>query len=270
MNATSLLMAAVFMASWQTMTPAERSTTLSAGAEQAFEQRFESLSRPFMGTAYGESPLGEAQAPDADPLIRFDRVDCLTFVEEMMALSYSRSEDEVVGWLNRIRYAHDVPRYGDRNHVMEAQWLPVNLKKGFIVDVTQHYGGASVKSVTKTLTAQSWQSRTGAALKLAPQDQAVGRFAWDIIPVAQAVGVVKKVPTGTILVAVRADRPDRVTRITHLGFVVQTAKGPMLRHASRTFKKVVDEPLDKFVKRNLGYAKWTVEGVSLFSVRSPT
>jgi hypothetical protein len=65
-------------------------------------------------------------------------------------------------------------------------------------------------------------------------------------------------------VVVRADRPWLVTRISHVALLVQTPKGPMLRHASRSFKKVVDEPVARYLGRNLDFGLWTIEGLALY------
>jgi hypothetical protein len=54
--------------------------------------------------------------------------------------------------------------------------------------------------------------------------------------------------------------------VSHVGFLVHKPSGPHLRHASRSFGRVVDEPLSKYLERNLGYGKWTVEGLSVFEV----
>ncbi len=267
MNAAPVLLALTLLGNWQAMTPVERTDALKAAHKQPFAERLKLVSEGFLGTPYGDSPLGEGAGKDADPLIRYDVVDCLTFVEETMAMSIAPNDSELVSTLNRIRYANDTPKYAERNHLMEAQWLPYNIKKGFLADVTKLYGGHHVKRAPKVLTADTWKSRSGTALGLAPAEQMLGDFGLDIIPVEEAEAIVKKVPTGTVLVAVRADRAAMVTRVTHVGFVLQTPKGPMLRHASRTFTKVVDEPLSSFMKRNLGYAKWTVEGVALYAVR---
>src|SRR5262249_12099715 len=81
---------------------------------------------------------------------------------------------------------------------------------------------------------------------------------------------IKQVPSGTILLVVRDDRPTRVTRVTHLGFVVQKGKRTFLRHAARNrYARVVDEDLESFLLRNSKYALWPVAGVALYEVRAP-
>src|SRR5215211_1421494 len=72
------------------------------------------VSARFLGTPYVHSPLGEGAGVDPDAIIRFDAVDCLTFVEETLALSIARSPTQVVPILLHLRYGRG-PLYEDRN-----------------------------------------------------------------------------------------------------------------------------------------------------------
>lgn len=242
---------------------------LALAALGADPTALEAVSAKFLGTPYVVSPLGEGKGKDPDPLFRKDAVDCLTFVEEAIALSLAPTEAEVVPLLTRIRYEGDEADFEQRNHVMEAQWLPSNLKKGFLKDITRELGGEQTVRAKKRLDDTAWKSKTGAGLGLAPTSQKHGDYEWDMIPATLALEKLARAPSGTVVVVVRADRPNMVTRISHIGFLVHKPSGPFLRHASRSFGKVVDEPLANYLGRNLGYARWTVEGLSLFSVQSP-
>jgi hypothetical protein len=207
---------------------------------------------------------------DPDPTFRTDAVDCLTFVEETLALSLARQDSEVPTLLEHIRYA-STPVYEDRNHLMEAQWLPNNLRKGFLVDVTRRYGGKDTVQVQKVLTSRTWTSRSSQELKLPKARQPVGTFSLDVIPLAQLLAHIHQVPSGTIMVIVREDLPLKATRITHLGFVVQKGKRTWLRHAARNgYLRVVDEDLETFLSRNARYTKWKVTGMGLFEAQRPS
>jgi hypothetical protein len=228
-----------------------------------------SNSEHFLGTKYVVSPLGEGEGKDTDPRIRTDAVDCLTFVETTMAQSLSADEDHVLPTLDAIRYGGSTVSYGERNHVMEAQWLPNNLKKGFLRDVTKQYAGDTTVHVTKVITEKTWAAKEGKGLGLDAEHQAKGEFGLDILPAKAALEKLKKAPDGTVIVVVRADKPSLVTRISHVGFLVHKKEGVFMRHASKTFGKVVDEDLTAYLGRNLGYAKWTVEGFALLEVTAP-
>ncbi|MGZ6134961.1 MAG: N-acetylmuramoyl-L-alanine amidase-like domain-containing protein, partial [Myxococcaceae bacterium] len=62
----------------------------------SLQGRILGLSAQFLGTPYAHSPLGEGEGPDPDPRLRLDRMDCLTFVETVMALALSSSVEDVV------------------------------------------------------------------------------------------------------------------------------------------------------------------------------
>ncbi|WP_224366164.1 N-acetylmuramoyl-L-alanine amidase-like domain-containing protein [Hyalangium versicolor] len=255
---------------WAELTPEQRATLLKAAEPGAqLDQRLLHVSERFLGTRYLASPLGEGSGVDPDPTFRTDAVDCLTFVEETLALSLARQDAEVPTLLEHIRYASS-PVYEDRNHLMEAQWLPNNVRKGFLTDVTRRYGGEDTAQVRKVITARTWTSRSSQELKLPKDRQPVGTFSLDIIPLERLLAHARQIPSGTIMVIVRDDLPLKATRITHLGFVVQKGKRTWLRHAARNgYFRVVDEDLETFLARNARYTKWKVTGVSLFEAHHP-
>src|SRR5262249_57950217 len=128
-----------------------------------------------VGTPYRVSPLGEGSGRDADPRIRFDAVDCQTFVEETIALSLAGRAAEVESLLTELRYRRE-PTYEDRNHLMEAQWLPHNLEKGFVRDVTRRYGGEAAIQASKQLTTRTWTSRSTPQPALRVDRRPLGTF----------------------------------------------------------------------------------------------
>ncbi|XXF80234.1 DUF1460 domain-containing protein [Myxococcaceae bacterium GXIMD 01537] len=254
---------------WAGLTQEQRAALLVTGAQRPLVERLLDTSARFIDTPYVLSPLGEGQGVDPDPTFRLDAVDCLTFVEETLALSLARHEDEVAPLLESIRYA-STPVYEDRNHLMEAQWLPNNVRKGFVADVTRRYGGQDVVQAQKVLTAASWRSRSSQELKLPPERQVQGTFALDMIPLARVAAHAARVPSGTLFVVLRDDLPFKATRVTHVGFVVQKGARTYLRHAARSrYGRVVDEDLESFLARNARYDKWRVTGVSLFEPLIP-
>ncbi len=253
---------------WMDLTEMEREAAIRQLASEPLPGRLLEASEKFLGTPYTTSPLGEGQGKDADPLIRFDAVDCLTFVEETMAISFANEPREVEPILIDLRYAREVA-FDDRNHLMEAQWLPHNLAKGFVRDVTRRYGGDSTEVVHKTLTPTTWASRSSRALGLSPNRQPVGTFDLPIIPIDRVSAVAKRIPSGTILAVVRENRPYKPTRISHVGFVLHRGQKTYLRHATLRAAKVVDEEFSSFLLRNSKYEKWKVVGISLYEAVPP-
>lgn len=247
---------------WSELDSAGRTRAIGELRATAWPARLEAASARFLGTPYLVSPLGEGAGQDPDPLLRLDAVDCLTMVEQSLALGAAEDDASLVAELNRIRYTGE-PSYANRNHVMEAQWLPHLVRAGRLREVTREYGGATTRRVTKVITSATWRGRVGRALALAPSAQATGRYELDLVPRAHVLEAVRGAPSGLVVAVVRADRASVVTRISHVGVLVQTSSGTVLRHASSLKGRVVDEPLSEYLRRN-GEARWELVGVALY------
>ena len=248
--------------------PAALEALLASVRGQSFQGRLLGLSERFLGTPYAHSPLGEGEGPDPDPRLRLDRVDCLTYVETVMALALSGSVEDVVHVLDSIRY-RSRPDYAGRNHLMEAEWLPSNAAKGLVRDVTVQLGGEAARPGWKVIGAEAWGSTTAQALGLPPAARLTGRFPLSVLPVDSVLSGAAHWPSGTLLLVVREDAPWRITRVSHLGFVVQRGGRTFLRHATRGWKDgVVDEELSHLLARHARYG-WKIVGVSLWEVRDP-
>jgi hypothetical protein len=254
---------------WMDMTEEERRAQLDqTSSTTGLPERLVQMSERFLGTPYAVSPLGEGSGKDPDPRIRFDAVDCLTFVEETIALGLSSSWEEVERLLTRIRYA-DQPIYAQRNHLMEAQWIPNNIQKGFLTTATRRYGGDLTQRVWKEINQRTWASNRSRQLGLTGAERPMGKYALSMVDLQNAPAIAPRVVSGTILAIVREDRAFSVTRVSHVGFVIQKDRRTYLRHATRTFGKVVDEDLKTFLARNLKYDKWKVVGISLYEAAAP-
>jgi len=251
---------------WDALDPLAQSAALRSVAEAPAPARLVALSAHFLGARYQVSPLGEGEGIDPDPLFRSDAADCLTMVEQSLALSLARTPDEVLPTLNRLRYSDEGVTYASRLHLMEAQWLPTQLSRGVIRDVTREIGGEVTVRTRKSLTTRTWTSASSRALSLPAEKQPVGDFAFDVIPLADAEARMSAIPEGTLLLVVREERELKATRVTHLGIVLHRAGRVWLRHAARNgYGRVVDEDLRTFLTRNARYTRWPVVGVSLYA-----
>ena len=221
---------------WMSLSEHDRAQAVLALESKPLPQRFVDATARFLGTPYVLSPLGEGSGRDPDPKIRYDAVDCVTFVETAMALSLAPRPDTVEPVLQTIRY-REKQVYEDRNHLMEAQWIPYNLKKGFIADVTRRYGGADAVAVSKTFSDETWSSPQGKGLFIPKDYRVQGQYSWEVIPLGKFSAKAKAIPSGTILLVVREDKPDVITRISHLGLLVQDNGRTMVRHASSLAKR---------------------------------
>src|SRR5690606_21862905 len=127
---------------WSRMNAGARAEALASVADRPLKERLVSLSAHFLGARYVLSPLGAGRGQDADPLFHAEAADCLTFVEQSLALAYSGSPGDVLSELTRLRYSDEGPSYASRLHLMEAQWIPTQLSRGHLRDLTRSLGGA--------------------------------------------------------------------------------------------------------------------------------
>ncbi len=246
-----------------------RDTTVGLAA------RIQRLSSAILGRAYGLDPLGEGAdgVVDSDPLWRLDVFDCLSLVETVLALARANSMAGFVEELTRIRYRQGELAFGARNHFMEADWLPANIERGVLADVSRSLP-APQATADGLLTRKRWlqmlqsnplQAGNTALRRSAAAQRELRRLAElasatepvslayarlrELTPAGLAA-VIAAIPPSAIVVIVRPNTSlfgavGAVTQVSHLGFVVAGANGPSFRHASskRRNAGVIDVPL---------------------------
>jgi Protein of unknown function (DUF1460) len=190
--------------------------------------RIDLISRAFLGTRYrGNTLIGGPQQPERF-VVRDDAFDCVTFCETVLAMARSRSYEEFETALKTIRYANAVVRWDERNHYF-ADWnrraieneivWPVDLSGSVTLDKTVNWGNLGRRQVAMLCT-------PAASLLARPSGLASG----DII------GFLSRRPGLDFF---------------HTGFVVLSAdREPILRHASQSRRRVLDEPLSRFLDIN--------------------
>jgi hypothetical protein len=234
--------------------------------------RAAAATRPLLGARYQLSALGEGAGFDPDPRFRLDAFDCLTFVETAIALGSSRTLDEAARALDDIRY-EGTPAFAARHHEVQAQWIPANLARGWIVDVTREIAGERTVSIARDHTAESWAAarRAGRGIAGLPRDrEPMGHFeTWAVRP-EDFAAVGHLIPEGAVVVVLREDQPRRPTRVSHTALVVLGPAGERLvRHATSTpgVERVIEEPLARFVAREAkAYPGWPLAGFALFAI----
>jgi hypothetical protein len=228
---------------------------------------------PLHGAPYARSPLGEGAGVDPDPRFRLDAFDCMTFVETAVALGTAASLAEAAVAMDDVRY-RGAPSIASRNHEVVSQWLPANVAKGWVEDATRRIAGPAARVAEEEFTDASWRAvaRAGRAIPGVPRAALPrGRFALDVVPPADVPAIAARIPEGAILLVVRADAPDRSTRVTHAGVVFLGPGGARLvRHATSTpgVSRVIEEPLPRFLARQeKASAGRPVTGIAILAVR---
>jgi hypothetical protein len=242
-------------------------------------QRVEAISELFLGVPYklgalGEGPDGEF---DRDPLIRFDAFDCTTFVETVMALSLDSDLDSAKRTLQKIRYRDGLIGYATRNHFIELDWVPNNVRAGYLRDITSDVAGEKAATVHKTISKMQWYRRKSLASleggftedekrQLLPKLQLLGkqfddqRATLTVLPMNALPHALANIPSGTIANLVHADQRDKDTIVSHQVILIKKSDGWYVRQAA-TGKVVEDDPISIFARyRDLN---WRLIGLNL-------
>ncbi len=226
--------------------------------------RLETITRAWLGRPYKDGPLGEAGGMDPDPVTRYDTFDCLTFVEEALALALGNDPVDVARVRRALRYRSGGPvTYENRRHFMLAEWIPGTIADGWMRDVTPELPGAKV--LTQTVTADTWSSWSRRSLFSLPDSRLpVGTRTLHHLPLRafrDDPGLSARIPDGAVLFTLRVLAPHLPIAITHVGMKIP-AELPTMRHATKIGKaQVKDHPLDWYLQNLETYKSWPVAGL---------
>ncbi len=197
---------------------------------------------PYLIFLLGEGP--EAKY-DQDPLMDFARVDCMTFVEQCLAMAISDSYSQMFRRLQRIRYRDGIISYKTRNHYTLADWLPNN--QWLLEDVTEDIGGGWTRPMTKVIDRRAFFRASGLPEAELSDVPGPDTLTVNYIPAEHLLKIKDRLKGGEI-VSIVSRQPGIFS--AHMGFIVRDRYGNVIfRHASiaRRNRKVVDELLEDTV-----------------------
>lgn len=244
--------------------PAELAARAAEVRNLPLPERMKAISDLMLDRPYVADPLGEGGGIDPDPLARYDAYDCLTFVEEVLALSLAGDPAHAASVRLALRYRGREPRYEHRQHFMELQWLPSAVADGWLRPTTAEYG--PVQHYEREVTPGLWRAWGRRSLfSLTDEQLPLGTMALDWLPLDAALAAVDRIRPGSIVLAVRVDRPWVPLWITHLGFTIP-AETPTFRHASRMSRslRTRDHPLAWYLEHLGTYENWKTAGIAIF------
>lgn len=242
---------------WQ-QTPAEVDAYLAAQMQRtpAYLDRFAQIVRDSVGTPYHDGPLGEGPgAPyDSDPLIDLSRADCVTFVEQAVALAASNNLAETTENLQRIRYAGAKVDFEARNHFLVADWVPNNP---WCRERTAALG-IPVQKVTRTISKVGFFQKVKAPAL--GQDIADRQVTLNYIPIEDAARISGRLRKPALIVFI--GHVDWLFAL-HCGIYLPSDDGAgSLYHASSKAKKAISMDLADYAReqgdRYLGIAVYEI------------
>jgi hypothetical protein len=160
-------------------------------------------------------------------VVRDDAFDCVTFCEVVLAAARVRAHAEFEESLRRIRYAHGEVKWHERNHYF-ADWTRRAVENG----ICQPIALEPVVTMEKTVNWRNLGKR---------------RVVLSAIPRATLLAKLSELANGDVIGFV-SKRPN--LDIHHTGLIVRDKDHVMLRHASLSRGRVVDERLERFVAVN--------------------
>jgi hypothetical protein len=202
---------------------------VEAQSKGSISEKIDFISGALRGTRYlGYTLIGGPQRPEQF-VVRDDGFDCVTFCETVLAAARAGSRDGFNSVLKTIRYHDGVVSWRERNHYF-FEWGQHNIENKVCKPVDM----AGSLEIEKTVY---WH-------------QALGRrhFAIRVIPSTVFLGNKALLANGDIVgfITRRSDLD-----YFHVGFVALGSGGELLlRHASQSKGRVLDERMDRFVAAN--------------------
>lgn len=191
--------------------------------------RIDFISRGLLGIRYQANTLiGSATSPEKF-VVRDDAFDCVTYCEVVLAAAIASDLGEFETALRRIRYDNGKVQWDQRNHYF-SDWCQRNIENKICDPVSIE---PSMK-IEKTVT---WHRALG------PRKVSIHAIAKQTM-----LGNTKRLVTGDI-VGFTSRRAE--IDFFHTGLIVFGKTGELLlRHASQSRGRVIDEPMTAFVAEN--------------------
>jgi len=226
-------------------------------------ERMERISRPMLGMPYLVDAIGEGTEPDVDPPARYDVYDCLTFVEEVLALAMPADPRSAPMIRSQLRYTNGEPGYSSRRHFMLEQWIPENIASGWLKDITAEFGETHL--IEKQVTPRTWAAwKHRRKFQLTDSQLPTGHYTLPVLSLDAAIAAADQIPPGALILTVRRSRDHIPIVVTHVGFVIPSDSEPRMRHATKMGRRVVrDERLAWYFDHVRWYDWWQVEGISI-------
>ncbi len=199
-----------------------------ARAYPLISQRIDFISAALRGARYrGYTLIGGPRQPEKF-VVREDGFDCVTYCETVLAAAIARDRGEFESVLKKIRYHNGVVEWRERNHYF-FEWCQHNVDNGICRWISMP-GEVVIK---KTVDLQKGLSRRRFAMRVIPRRDFLANKA--MLERGDIVGFVSHQPNLDYF---------------HTGFVAFARNGTLLlRHASGSHHRVVDEPMERFIAR---------------------
>ena len=200
-----------------------------ARSKGSISAKIDFISGALRGTRYlGYTLIGGPRRQEQF-VVRDDGFDCVTFCETVLAAALAGSREKFDSVLKTIRYHDGIVSWRERNHYF-FEWGRLNVEN----NVCRPIDMAGSVDIEKNVY---WHRALGRR-----------RFAIRAVPSTVFLGNRSMLASGDI-VGFITRRPN--LDYFHVGFVAFGGRGELLlRHASQSRQRVLDERMDQFVAAN--------------------
>lgn len=224
----------------------------SLSGVSSLKDRLMLASQNFYGKSYLRDPLGEGVRGrfDQNPLYRTDAVDCLSFLNIVLAMGLSPELDQFASCLQQLRYRGGEVHYVNRHCFMCVDWNEAHQASGLVHDLTSAF--VNKKGEALATTAEAYIDRP--AWIRAHDLRSIKRF--EALPVAEAATLLSE------LHAYADQLAARQSSLSYLPFdCLLDQKGFLHEDTAETFP---DVSIIEFVRPNwvTAYAPGTHVNVS--------
>ena len=204
--------------------------TSIAGNTDSLYDKILNVSESFLGTPYILNPLGEGNSGTVskNPLYRFDAFDCQTFVETVLAKSLTGTDADFKNMMNKIRYRDSLISFVKSLDEIGLSKITLNrqqwFKQNYMLDVDVPIQNVSLNYV--------------------PLEYLSSNLDWITNKIDRPYIFMTVVNGKTTL-----DKIGTEYDVSHTGFLIKNDGELYIRHASLTYKKVIDEKFSDYIKK---------------------
>jgi len=191
-----------------------------------FTARLTRISAHFINRPYLENPLGGGPHEKEVLRLSFAGFDCVTYMETALAFAAARNVKDFIAAVRRLRYANGKVDWYHRNHYM-FDWAKHNEARGAMQNITD---GPQAVMITRPL----------AVIKDLPAKLAT----FNCFPKRKLARVQGRIETGDLILFAST---RKWLDVFHTGILIKTDDDILLRHATRTAGKVIEQPLKEFL-----------------------
>lgn len=197
--------------------------------KSSVSERLQRVSAELLDTPYDDKTLiGSSTAPEKF-VLTCTAFDCVTYCEYCVSIAKSSSVGDIQSNLKAMRYRDGEVSWLARNHYM-YDWIQYNRQAGFLTDP---FAGLHTLKTHKTLSRLPHYPARDAEMSFIPTDK--------IYEYKSSYN------TGDIILfGSTSDDLD----VYHMGFLIKGDDTLYLRHAARSARRVIEEPLNKFLNKN--------------------